>query len=61
VPGTETTGYSPLKPREFEKIRHLAYQSFGLDLRAGKEVLVSARLGKKIREAGYRSFEEYYE
>jgi chemotaxis protein methyltransferase CheR len=50
----------PLKPREFEAIRQLAYEKFGLDLRKGKEELVAARLGKRIREHGFRSFEEYY-
>src|SRR5208283_3902379 len=39
----------------------LAYDTFGLDLRAGKETLVSARLGKQIRQSGCRSFDEYYQ
>lgn len=50
-----------LKPREFEKIRRLAYDTFGLDLRTGKETLVSARLGKQIRQFGFASFDEYYQ
>src|SRR5215468_7412655 len=50
----------PLTPAEFEEIRRLAYEKFGLDLRQGKEELVSARLGRKIREANCRSFREYY-
>lgn len=50
-----------LKPREFEAIRQLAYQKFGLDLRQGKEELVTARLGKRMREGGFSSFEEYYQ
>jgi chemotaxis protein methyltransferase CheR len=50
----------PLKADEFAKIRQLAYDTFGLDLRAGKETLVSARLGKQIRNSGCRSFDEYY-
>ena len=50
----------PLQPREFDKIRRLAYDTFGLDLRTGKESLVSARLGKQIRQSGFRSFDEYY-
>jgi len=49
-----------LQPREFEAIRRLAYEKFGLDLRKGKEELVAARLGKRMREGGFRSFEEYY-
>ncbi|HXN46398.1 MAG TPA: protein-glutamate O-methyltransferase CheR [Bryobacteraceae bacterium] len=49
-----------MKAGEFAKIRQLAYDTFGLDLRAGKETLVSARLGKHIRKSGCRSFDEYY-
>jgi chemotaxis protein methyltransferase CheR len=49
-----------LKPREFERIRRLAYEKFGLDLRHGKEELVCARLGKLIRRGGFGSFEQYY-
>src|SRR3954466_14992198 len=51
----------PLRPSEFDKIRRLAYDTFGLDLRSGKEDLVSARLGKQIRQSGCRSFDEYYD
>jgi chemotaxis protein methyltransferase CheR len=50
-----------LKPHEFEAIRRLAYDKFGLDLRKGKEELVTARLGKRMREGGFESFEEYYQ
>jgi chemotaxis protein methyltransferase CheR len=50
----------PLTAAEFEEIRRLAYEKFGLDLRQGKEELVSARLGRKIRESHCRSFREYY-
>jgi len=50
----------PLKAKEFAKIRRLAYETFGLDLRAGKEALVSARLGRQMREWGCTSFDQYY-
>lgn len=56
----KTTEIRPLTAREFEQIRRLAYEQFGLDLRDGKETLVSTRLGKKIRELNFRSFQEYY-
>ena len=49
-----------LKPHEFEAIRRLAYEKFGLDLRNGKEELVAARLGKRMRQGGFDSFEKYY-
>ena len=53
--------YCALKPREFAKVRQFAYETIGLYLRAGKEALVSARLGKQIRASGCRSFDEYYQ
>ncbi len=49
----------PLTQAEFEQIRVLAYNQFGLDLKAGKEQLISARLGKHLRRLGYRTFHEY--
>jgi chemotaxis protein methyltransferase CheR len=49
-----------LTRREFEQFRRLAYEEFGLDLHDGKEQLVSARLGKKIRELRFQSYQEYY-
>jgi len=56
----EAADIRPLSAREFEQFRRLAYEKVGLDLRDGKETLVSARLGKKIRELHFRSFQEYY-
>ena len=50
----------PLSPHEFEEIRKLAYRTFGLDLKSGKEELVSARLRKLVRGGGFRSFQDYY-
>ena len=50
-----------LKPSEFEMIRNLAMKSFGLDLRAGKERLVAARLTKHLRAGGFRTFRQYYD
>jgi chemotaxis protein methyltransferase CheR len=49
-----------LKPRDFALIRDLAYSRFGLDLRHGKERLVSSRLGKHMRAGGFSSFNEYF-
>lgn len=49
-----------LRPSEFAEIKRLAHEKFGLDLRSGKEELVSARLGKVIRKGGFRSFADYY-
>lgn len=51
----------PLTEREFANISRLAYDKFGLELKPEKHELVTARLGKKVRAAGCRSFQEYYE
>lgn len=50
-----------LTSSEYEKISRLAYEHFGLDLRGGKQGLVAARLGKKVRELGLKSFQHYYD
>jgi chemotaxis protein methyltransferase CheR len=50
----------PLGQREFEQIRELAYRTFGLDLKAGKEELVSARLQRLVRGGGFRSYQDYH-
>ena len=49
-----------LKSSEFRQISQLAYKRFGLDLKQGKEALVAARLGKRLRERGFKSFADYY-
>lgn len=46
-------------PRDFEQIRRLARETFGLDLKAGKESLIAARLGKMMRELNIPTFEQY--
>jgi len=51
----------PLTAKEFDQIRRLAFDKFGLDLRTGKEYLVAARLGKVMRATRCRSFREYYQ
>jgi chemotaxis protein methyltransferase CheR len=56
---SDTGDIRPLTPAEFEHIRMLAHEKFGLDLRKGKEQLVSARLGKHVRKLGFRTFREY--
>ncbi len=49
-----------LKTSEFRLISGLAHERFGLDLKRGKEALVTARLGKWLRKGGFKSFDEYY-
>jgi chemotaxis protein methyltransferase CheR len=50
-----------LSPRDFEQFRTLAHQKFGLDLPDGKQQLVAARLGKKMRDLNLNSFHAYYQ
>jgi chemotaxis protein methyltransferase CheR len=50
----------PIAAHEFDQIRQLARQTFGLDLKDGKEQLVAARLSRLVRAGGFRSFREYY-
>jgi chemotaxis protein methyltransferase CheR len=54
------SGATPMDGRDFEIIRNLAYRTFGLDLKPGKEELVSARLGRLMRDGGFPSFQEFY-
>ncbi|MGP8245266.1 MAG: CheR family methyltransferase [Bryobacteraceae bacterium] len=58
--GKEPNSVAPLRPEEFQRICELAKRTFGLDLRSGKEDLVSARLRRLVQRDGLRSFEEYY-
>ena len=53
---TETGGLT-LKESEFRQISQLAHERFGLELKAGKEALVAARLGKRLRNGGFKSFD----
>ena len=57
---TDTAGLT-LKATEFRQISQLAHERFGLELKAGKEALVAARLGKRLRNGGFKSFDEYYQ
>ena len=50
----------PLGPEEFDQLRRLAHTTFGLDLKAGKEELVAARLQGLVRAAGFSNYRDYY-
>jgi chemotaxis protein methyltransferase CheR len=54
------TGSIKLSEQEFAEIARLARAEFGLELGKGKEQLVAARLGKKMRQSGFRAFRDYY-
>src|SRR5690242_6968877 len=63
MPDTNSENFTarPLRPREFEQIRRLAYDACGPDLRPGKEELVSARLGRLLWRMRLPTFDEYCE
>lgn len=50
-----------LKNSDFEKISRLVYEQCGIYLHEGKKELVKARLSKRLRASGYKSFTEYYD
>jgi len=49
-----------MRPREFELVRQMVYDFCGLDL-TGKQVLVDARLRKKIQDGGFSGVEAFLE
>lgn len=60
MPALDNFPCRPLRDSEFARIRKLAYDTFGLDLKAGKETLVSTRLAREIRRSGCTTFDQYY-
>jgi chemotaxis protein methyltransferase CheR len=46
---------------EYELFRRLVYEKSGISLGDHKLTLVRARLGKRIREGGFRSYRAYFE
>jgi len=54
-------GLSPLKLKraQFERISHLVGQLTGINLHSGKQELVRARLAKRLRSLGLKSFDAY--
>lgn len=50
-----------LTPKEFSAIAELARREFGVELGAGKEQLVAARMGKLMRRLQFTSFREFYD
>jgi chemotaxis protein methyltransferase CheR len=47
-----------LSKRTFDRVRKLVYHAAGIDLRPGKESMVSARLGRLMRTTGLQTYEE---
>jgi chemotaxis protein methyltransferase CheR len=55
--------HDPLECTEtdFANICRLVYDQSGINLQEGKQELVKARLGKRIRNGNFRSFREYFD
>jgi chemotaxis protein methyltransferase CheR len=49
-----------LTQKDYELIRKLVYAQSGINLGDQKMQLVRARLGKRVREGGFKSFRDYY-
>ncbi len=52
--------YTELSDRDFRHISALVYERCGIDLHEGKKQLVHARLGKWLRQTGFKDFSGYY-
>lgn len=52
-------GSARLGSAEFERLRALVEARSGVHLSDGKKALVMARLGRRLRELGFTSYEEY--
>jgi len=50
-----------LTDNEFEKISSFVKETCGIDLHVGKRELVKARLGKRLRNLGMTSFDDYFQ
>ncbi len=48
-----------MEKRLFDKLRAIIYEKSGISLHDGKEALVSARLGKRMRLLGLQDYREY--
>lgn len=48
-----------LKDKDFKNISSLVYELCGINLHDGKKELVKARLSKRLRQGGFKSFDQY--
>lgn len=53
-------GDIPLKPKEYESIRQFIYDAAGIDLGPAKQMLVTARLRKRLRHYNLTTYGAYY-
>jgi chemotaxis protein methyltransferase CheR len=55
------TDVEDLTRKDYELIRKLVYAKSGINLGDEKMQLVRARLGKRVRQGGFKSFRHYYD
>ena len=55
------TASAELTDRDYEALRKLVYSHSGINLGPEKQHLVRARLGKRLRQSGFKSFRQYYD
>ncbi len=51
----------PLSQEQFQRVVRMMYQVAGIHLKEGKQNLVKARLGRRIRTLGLSGFKEYFD
>lgn len=52
--------FAKLSDLDFKRFSALVYEKCGIRLRKGKKELVRSRLGKRLREGGFKDFKTYY-
>jgi len=58
---TDTTALNHISDEDFQAIRQLVYDRFGINLTDQKKTLLVGRLQKVLRERAFRSFRAYYD
>jgi|tagenome__1003787_1003787.scaffolds.fasta_scaffold20984018_7 chemotaxis protein methyltransferase CheR len=61
VPGPMLTDISPLTPVEFEWACTFLRRATGIELKDGKQALVTGRLDRRLRQHGLSSYTEYFQ
>lgn len=50
-----------ISPAEFDRFRHLIHDTTGIHLSDAKRTLLVGRLGKRLRQLGMSSYDQYYQ
>lgn len=60
-PATMFSGMMEISDREFNLLRSLVYERFGINLTEQKRSLLVGRLQKSVRTLGFSTFKQYYD